>query len=457
MIARAATVSAVPSARASGSVVSFRPSQRKFIQDTNRLVGWLKGRQVGGSFAGGDVVALDVMAEAHGAPWNMMSRTGRQAGKLLAKVARFVRAADRYRTGVLGLRTFIERITSELILLKNGCTVSAMPCDADTTVGDSGNWFLDEFALFLNSAEIYSVVKPSIIHGYKLRVVSSPRGRKNKFYSLWRLWEEMGEASGWSWYSTTLQQAVSEGLVLRDSRGRRVSYDRFREMEVLDIGPDFFSQEYECVFLADVCGFLTWHSVMDALSETCPTVRDVDELGRAGRELFVGVDVGRRHDLTCAWVVSRSGDDCRTEAVITMDRQEFTEQDRVLRSILDTGVVVSMLVDEQGIGMQLAEGLAKDYPGVAQGVSLTTSRRNAAAGRLKVALECHRLLIPRDDAVIHDLMAWEYVPTAAGNVVLAARRDAGRHADRFWAAALAVDAAMTHVPWELVMRCGNGE
>ena len=57
----------------------------------------------------------------------------------------------------------------------------------------------------------------------------------------------------------------------------------------------------------------------------------------------------------------------------------------------------------------------------------------------------------KDVEVAADFASIECDITVAGRVKLSAPRTSSGHGDRFWAAALAVHAAVTHKPFKLVM------
>ena len=63
----------------------------------------------------------------------------------------------------------------------NGSRITALPANPDTARGFSANVFLDEFAFHLDSRKIWTALFPVISAGWKLRVVSTPNGKGNKF------------------------------------------------------------------------------------------------------------------------------------------------------------------------------------------------------------------------------------------------------------------------------------
>ena len=434
-----------------GPIIPLYAYQTAYIRDKSRLKGWVKSRQIGGSFAATLEIVLDALET--GQDWNLMSRSQRQAEKLLLKAARHVRAINQYVVGVLRQPAIVSEkdIGSQKIQLVNGVAIEAMPCDPDTTTGDTCNWLLDEFSLFPKSDQVFGVIKPSIMHGKKIRVLSTPRGRLHKFYDLWRRWEQLGATCGWSWHKVTIEDAVAGGLVIRDENDRPVGLATFKAQEIADIGLELFLQEYMCVFSDKLIAFLTYDTIIACQSANLPLVRQVESLAACGRDLSLGIDVGRKHDLSVGWVTSKTGDTYTTEGIFVLDRMPFEEQRRVFSSLLKLPNMIGSCIDQQGIGMQLSEELEYAFPGKVERVSFTNTNKAEMAYRLKVAMQAGNFWMPTDPAIVEDFESVERDITESGLVRIAAPRSASGHADRFWAACLAVHCAATHRPYELVM------
>jgi len=66
-----------------------------------------------------------------------------------------------------------------------GSRITALPANPDTARGFSANVLLDEFAFHQDSRAIWKALFPVISKpGLKLRVISTPNGKGNKFYEL---------------------------------------------------------------------------------------------------------------------------------------------------------------------------------------------------------------------------------------------------------------------------------
>ena len=71
------------------------------------------------------------------------------------------------------------------IRFPGGSRISALPANSRTARGRSANVILDEFAHHQDSRAIWTALYPVIsAPGLRLRVVSTPAGKSNRFYDL---------------------------------------------------------------------------------------------------------------------------------------------------------------------------------------------------------------------------------------------------------------------------------
>ncbi len=435
-------------------IVPFFKFQTDFVQDRNRLKIWVKSRQIGGSFTVSWEVLMD--AAVTGDSWNMMSRTQRQAEKLLEKVTMHLRAMNRYAVEVIGSEPLADEadMGRRRIRLRNGATIEALPCDPDTTTGDTVNWAIDEFGLFSLSEKVFGVIKPSIMRGKRMIVISTPRGKKNKFHDLFSQVKQLGAASGWSLHVTTIEDAVADGYVPLDPQNNPLTFKEFKAQEVRDIGEELFNQEYMCLFGDNITALLNYMTIRRCERPDMPIMRSPESLASLKRDLYVGVDVGRRHDLTSIWVLSKTGDCLMTESLYVMKNAPFAEQERLLNEIMSCGWVAGCSIDEQGIGMQMTENLQQAFPGLVTGVSFTNTNKQEMSHRLKINMESGNFYMPKDDGIFDDFESIDRVITDSGLIRIAAPRSAFGHGDRFWSACLANHSAAKNKPYGIVMAVG---
>ena len=102
-------------------------------------------------------------------------------------------------------------------------------------------------------------------------------------------------------------------------------------------------------------------------------------------------------------------------------------------------VGLSLLV---GLGMQLAESAVEAFgEDRVEPVSFTAQVKTALAGRLRVLVEAGEIRIPSEADIRNDWHSVRRTMSPGGQVRFEADREGAGHADRFWAAALAVRAA----------------
>lgn len=367
-----------------------------------------------------------------------LSAGERQSRELMEK-ARSHCQLLRVATDFYGDRSFRNLRLKELeIRLPGGVRIIGLPANPSTARGFTGDVLLDEFAMHADDREIWSALFPTILRGDgELDVASTPRGRGNMFYHL-------QENAEFEHVTLTLPDAVAQGLDVDAEGIRRAMGD-----EAL------YRQEFLCEFLDESTAFLTHEQISACVDPFCFASQSADELGRSGRELFLGVDVGRLRDLTVIWVLgnerpariegrcpSAGANPLTTMAIIELANQPFRVQYERLRELLALRNVRRCCIDAGGLGMQLAEQAEEEYGGHrVESIRFTAALKSQLAGGLRIAVENRSIRIPPDERVRRDWHSVERTVTESGHIRLAAPRLEGSHADRFWAAALAVHAA----------------
>jgi phage FluMu gp28-like protein len=181
---------------------------------------------------------------------------------------------------------------------------------------------------------------------------------------------------------------------------------------------------------------------------------DFDYVRRAGQ--YAGFDVGRKRDLSNIWIISEEPDGHLTRGVIWMSRMKFSEQYEVAKQVAQC--VDRMCVDETGLGAQIAEDLKTEFPDVVEPVTFTGPVKEALAVRGKTCLEERKIGLPEDRRIRRAFQSVKRFVTAAGNIRFDANRTDQGHADEFWAAMLALEAASgapNYVPAEEVGPMGE--
>ena len=114
----------------------------------------------------------------------------------------------------------------------------------------------------------------------------------------------------------------------------------------------------------------------------------------------------------------------------------FAEQEADLRRLLETLPVARLSIDKSGIGMNLAENLARDYPQVIP-ESFTNESKERWATDFKILLQRRDVDLPRDRELVGQIHSIKRRVLPSGKISFDAERTGRGHADRFWAIALA--------------------
>jgi len=468
----------------SKAAVPLTEYQRNWVLDKSRFKIGVLTRQGGKSFE----AALESVDDGmeHKTMWVILSAGERQSKEVIAKCAMHARS---YGMAIKELESdfIVDKDTKYKqleIVLQDGTRIIGLPANPDTARGWSANIILDEFALHKNGREIWKALFPTVTRGYKIRVISTFKGKTNKFYELFfgaptlqryngRDYEFVGEKGGWSKHFVNIYQAVEMGLELRDETGKPCDTEDLR-LALND--DDAWAEEYECIPSDEVSSFLTHElisSVEDVKCDAAPFW--MDKLIRAAEtnyieykkskikphlpldilanvefmgELYVGMDIGRKHDLSVIWLDQKINNVLSPAAIIELRRQPFFVQEQVLHTILSLNAFRRACIDETGIGAQLTEDAENLFGSHrVEGIAFTPESKETLAVGLKQNFEDKGSVIPASNTIRNSLHSVKkYATTTKHFRFDAERTEATGHADHFWAKALSVQAASSNVP-----------
>jgi phage FluMu gp28-like protein len=167
---------------------------------------------------------------------------------------------------------------------------------------------------------------------------------------------------------------------------------------------------------------------------------DLIEAKRRGAQLFAGLDIGRKKDLTVLWVLELLGDVLYTRAVIELQNMSKPDQEKVLWPIMS--LMDRTCIDATGLGIGWADDAQKQFGQYrVEAVTFTNRVKEELAYPVRGRMEDQKLRIPYKPTIRADLRAVTKVTTTAGNIRFTAERSENGHADRFWALGLGVHAA----------------
>jgi phage FluMu gp28-like protein len=314
----------------------------------------------------------------------------------------------------------------------------------------------DEFAFHREPRELYKAMQPaSLVWGHQLRVWSTHNGEGSFFAGLVKGSgfgvQGSGEERGGrrSLHRVTLLDAVAQGLVEKikglNQPNPFARQDFINEIRASCPDEDAWNEEYLCRPSSEQRALLSY-----ALIQSCETERTLDAdpqsylnpEPRTLNPLYAGFDVGRKHDRSVLWVVEKVGDVLWTRHLRVLEDVNFTAQEQLLSAVMQDRRVKRLCIDSTGIGAMLAERLVQRFGHRVEAVHFTQAVKADLAMPLLRLFQDKLIRIPAGPDVREDLHKVRKIVTSSNNIRLEADRDAGGHADRFWALALACHAAL---------------
>ncbi len=499
----ASRVSVMKSRRRSkaGDEPRLYPYQRRWVEDNSRFKVACKARQIGFTFAAAWRVVDKRLDQPGLTLW--ISASERQALEAMEHIRRF---CGELKVVALYEEEFVEGtlVKQHQVRLPNGSRIIALPANPDTVRGFAGDVVLDEFAFHRDAEAIWRAAFATATRGFQIEIISTPNGTRGKYYELAkaaalvdyvpRILEKQvprlaslardDKGGNWGAHWVDLGEARAQGF--------KVDVEALRSAIADD---DAWQQEYCCCFLSEASHFIPPELVVAAESSAATTTlgegtasrseaetlserseskgavpktmlraappgkgSGENRIGFPQRLCYIGVDIGRKRDLTVLWLLEVENPQAPPEArtyltrgVQTLDRQPFAQQRAVLDALLalrgESDIshlrfeIQRCAVDATGLGAMLAEELATRWGARVEPIVFTGTVKEALAVRVKRLLEERRLKIPYDPAIRAALGAIKRYITPAGNVRFDAERTDAGHADHFWALALALHAA----------------
>jgi phage FluMu gp28-like protein len=428
----------------------FLQYQREWIDDKSPLKIWKKARQIGFSFCATFRAVTDLVR--HKTLWIALSAGQRQSNELAQKAREHVEAISKIeqaargfefredeRTGVFeehtrpdGIVVGVELTQSVIHFPSNKSRMIFLPANPDTARGYTGNVLADEFAFHKDAKRIYAAIYPSITRGYSIEIGSTCFGESGMFYELCE------KKNGFSKHSTTIYDAVAQGLQADIEKLREGCPDE-----------EIWEQEYCCKFISDASSWITWDQIIAAESGFASIDLPLGFIPIG--ELYLGVDIGRKKDLTVIYLLEKVLGVFWTRAVLRLRNTPFAVQRQQIDWFFENLPVRRGCFDSTGIGMQMAEEVQAKFGSYRiEPVTFTAPVKEDLAVRTRRAYEDMTIRIPDERGLRNAIHAVRRFPTTAGNFRFDADRTEAGHADEFWAQSLALlagssgaDAAMS--------------
>ena len=431
--------------------ITWKPYQKAWMQDQSRFKIGMITRRGGKTFAAsGEVVDDCVQAESSNSKtrWTILSRSELAAKEVINEAIKPMTEAYYAAYGVLTRRkppTYAEgeflqpahtRLTvdgevfvpaatyrTQEVTFPGGSRVMAISANPAAARGFGGNLLLDEFAFHMDSRAVWSAAFPVVAQGkHKLRVISTPNGRGNKFYDLMTAGDSI-----WSRHIVDIYEAVKQGLPIDIDEVRAALNDE-----------QAWGQEFELKWLDTAAAWLTYELIASAemLTAGMPGLYQ-------GGPCYVGVDIGARKDLYVIWVLEAVDGQLITREIVEMGKGKLRAKHKRLAEVFARYHVVRCFMDQTGMGEKPVEDAQAEFGEArVQGVLFSVPTKLDLATGFKEGMEDGTLKIPAGRPMLRaDLNSIKSVIGTTGTRRLLASGDTDGHGDRFWAGALARQAA----------------
>lgn len=449
------------------------PYQVRYLRDRSPMKKWVKSRRIGGTWTQSLEDVLDCVDKPGLKVW--FSSADLSAGKeYLDYVRMWVDVANLLVQTVVVLEDELgsgdvtpaaievadpTEATATVVEFHNGSKICILSSNPSSFRSKGGKVVLDEFAHHGRDRDLWTAAQPVAgAWGFDIRILSTLKGKGNAFYRLGNPEfnrpdpdrpdpdqiddqdDDDVAGSDWSVHTVTIDQAVADGMydrVMRRPTTERERYLYIRRLRRQCLTQEQFDEEFRCIPNDEGHAFLSYPLIESAERDA------ILGLDQVKGPLYVGMDIGRKRDLSVIYAAEVVGQTLVTRRMVEMEKTRFAEQKRVLWEILSHPRFVRASIDANGIGAQLAEE-AQEFFGVyrVDAVTPTAAIKDALATRLHQELEDGTLHIPRHERQKEGLHAVRKTVSATNQARYDAQHDEQNgHADHFWALAHCVAAA----------------
>lgn len=387
--------------------------QQEFYEDDSRLVGWVKGRQIGGTRGASYKVTQDAAKADFPAPTYWISKDEDLAREFILYCLVWISCWNSI-SNLLASVDVIQvdkDVTTLQIRLPNGARIIGLSSNASAAVGRAGNIWIDEFALHDDQEGLYRFAKPCINWGYRFYIISTCRGEDTLFEKL-----RNDPKFGFSWHVTTIEDAVADGIVEKmNIKNRRNGLPELTGEEFLKQCRDEcvteadYLQEYMCVPQGSRDSWLQWNWIMRAQA-------DDSELSiNHGGTFFLGMDVGKVKDASYIVVLEKFAGIYFVRYIWRGKCEDYDEINAHFDQAYNMFPISHACVDGRGVGERVSAVQIQKY-----GDHMITGIEpgNAINAHLSALMYENfgkfRVRIPRDDALARDLFAVKEVIAPSG-------------------------------------------
>jgi len=440
--------------------------QIRFLNNADRFDIQVKARQIAWSFtAAVDAVVDGILTDD--TPHIFVSINQDEAKEKIRYARNIIEATDPDK------RPKLIQDSQTSLEFGNGSRLISHPCRPPRGKPRARVYY-DEMAHYQAGLdrEVYRAGLPATAKGDGyIRVGSSPLGATGLFWEIFT--EAMRPYPGYAghrlkipwWHVRALCKNVPEAMRMAPHMATEDRVQLFGTKPLVELHANMFiedfQQEFECSWVDEAIAWISWdvikrnqdpelvsyHSrTVGAARTMLSTVKRALEAGRIEDSLAGGIDIGRKRDLTEFIVIGKSpSGSLPVRWMISLSQVEYDEQEALFVDIIKALPFVKVLVDETGIGNQLAENLRKKTGGISEGQSFTQPSKEVWAVEARIQAERGNTPLPVDRDLAYQIHSIKKRMSATKHATFDTERNEKHHADKFWAWALAVYAGKSRV------------
>lgn len=340
------------------------------------------------------------------------------------------------------------KFNNYVIVFPNGSRVNCMSSNPKRFRSKGGDVVLDEFAWHEDAGKMWDAASPCTTWGFTIEMLSTHNGRNSVFN--WFITQINKVLRGettfdklhllhFSLRRTTIVDAVNQGLAEKVYKLDHVSPEA-REKFLKDCrarcrNEDQWNQEYMCIPSEEETTLISYDLYNKCVDAECLTEK-------ADNLVYIGYDIGRRHDRSIFWIAELVGDVLVTREVVNLHNVDYSTQLGIGENLFAKYNVGRLCGDYTGKGDAVIEFLQRKFGTYAvEPVTFTNPRKDHMAGLVLSRMEDTRCRLPDDIKIRESFHGIRKTMTADNRPRYdAARTDEG-HSDEFWAFALCCEAA----------------
>jgi len=426
----------------------FLPYQINWLKDESKIKIWEKSRRIGATYVQAYEDVRDCISGKVPSVW-FSSADESAAKEYILYCSMWAKLFDK---GAKDLGELViesdKSIKTFTIEFSNGKRINALSSNPKAFRSKGGKVVLDEFAFHTDAKALWKAAKPVITWGFPLRILSTHHGQQSLYF---KFIDQIKKGKlNWSLHTTTIYDAVNDGIV--DKILGKKATKQEKENWVKSLEEDSFDkttwlEEYCCIPVDEATAFLSY-DLITGCEDNCLLGNEDFQ-----NDFYVGVDIGRRKDLTVIWVVELIGNRFFTRIVKELEKTPFKIQKEILYDILQHPKFRRCCIDSTGIGMQLAEETQTDFGKFrVEPIMFTGRTKEELAFNLYTNFEDKNVVIPSMHNIREDLHSIRKVTSASNNIRFdVAQSEVSGHADRFWALALALYAGKNSTNSDIII------